>query len=124
METDRTWYAMDGGDTIGERGPGKGTIVADAEYGDPLDADESDARITLERTHTGTYVLTGQVYPWAFGQCEVATMEAAEVLAETMRDRLEIIANAIPGEQERNLEAKTTQLQQLCHAFEHDFMPL
>lgn len=120
-ERERSWYAMDGGATIGQRGPGKGTIIADAEYGDPGDTEDADARLTLEQLRDGTFILTGQVYPWAFGQA-IATSEAdADGKAEVIRKRLETLSDSIPDEDERDLVQKTTRLQQLCSDFEADF---
>jgi hypothetical protein len=120
-ERERTWYAMDGGGTIGQRGPGKGTIIADAEYGNPGDTEDADARLTLERFTDGTFVLTGQVYPWAFGQASARTEDEADVVAELMRKRLELLATSIPDEDERDLVQKTATLQRLCSDFEADF---
>lgn len=120
-DRERGWYAMDGGGTIGQRGPGKGTIIADAEYGDPGDTEDADARLTLERLPDGTFVLTGQVYPWAFGQSAAATEAEADEIAELIRKRLEVLADAIPDEDERDLLQKTTRLQQLCADFEAEY---
>ena len=120
-DRERGWYAMDGGGTIGQRGPGKGTIIADAEYGDPGDTEDADARLTLERLPDGTFVLTGQVYPWAFGQSAAATEAEADDIAELVRKRLEVLADAIPDEDERDLLQKTTRLQQLCADFEAEY---
>ncbi len=120
-ERERSWYAMDGGATVGQRGPGKGTVIADAEYGNPGDTEDADARLTLERLPDGTYILTGQVYPWAFGQAVAGTEQDADVIAEQMRKRLEDLAGSIPDEDERDLVQKTATLQQLCGAFEADF---
>ena len=108
-DRERGWYAMDGGGTIGQRGPGKGTIIADAEYGDPGDTEDADARLTLERLPDGTFVLTGQVYPWAYGQSAAATEAEADEIAELIRKRLEVLADAIPDEDERDLLQKTTR---------------
>ena len=123
-DRERGWYAMDGGGTIGQRGPGKGTIIADAEYGDPGDTEDADARLTLERLPDGTFVLTGQVYPWAFGQSAAATEAEADDIAELVRKRLEVLADAIPDEDERDLLQKTTRLQQLCADFEAEYPAL
>ncbi len=120
-DRERGWYAMDGGGTIGQRGPGKGTIIADAEYGDPGDTEDADARLTLERLPDGTFVLTGQVYPWAYGQSAAATEAEADEIAELIRKRLEVLADAIPDEDERDLLQKTTRLQQLCADFEAEY---
>ena len=120
-DRERGWYAMDGGGTIGQRGPGKGTIIADAEYGDPGDTEDADARLTLERLTDGTFVLTGQVYPWAYGQSAAATEAEADEIAELIRKRLEVLADAIPDEDERDLLQKTTRLQQLCADFEAEY---
>jgi hypothetical protein len=120
-ERERSWYAMDGGATIGQRGPGKGTVIADAEYGNPGDTEDADARLTLERLPDGSFVLTGQVYPWAFGQAVASTDDIADVVAEQMRKRLEMLAMSIPDEDERDLVQKTTTLQQLCAEFEADY---
>ncbi len=120
-DRERGWYAMDGGGTIGQRGPGKGTIIADAEYGDPGDTEDADARLTLERLPDGTFVLTGQVYPWAYGQSVAATEAEADEIAELIRKRLEVLADAIPDEDERDLLQKTTRLQQLCADFETEY---
>ncbi len=120
-DRERGWYAMDGGGTIGQRGPGKGTIIADAEYGDPGDTEDADARLTLERLPDGTFVLTGQVYPWAYGQSGAATEAEADDIAELIRKRLEVLADAIPDEDERDLLQKTTRLQQLCADFEAEY---
>jgi hypothetical protein len=120
-DRERSWYAMDGGATIGQRGPGKGAIIADAEYGDPGDTEDADARLTLEQLRDGTYILTGQVYPWAFGQAAANSEPEADVIAEVIRKRLEDLAAAIPDEDERDLVQKTTKLQQLCSDFEADF---
>jgi len=120
-DRERGWYAMDGGGTIGQRGPGKGTIIADAEYGDPGDTEDADARLTLERLPDGTFVLTGQVYPWAYGQSVAATEAEADEIAELIRKRLEVLADAIPDEDERDLLQKTTRLQQLCADFEAEY---
>lgn len=120
-DRERGWYAMDGGGTIGQRGPGKGTIIADAEYGDPGDTEDADARLTLERLPDGTFVLTGQVYPWAYGQSAAATETEADEIAELIRKRLEVLADAIPDEDERDLLQKTTRLQQLCADFEAEY---
>jgi hypothetical protein len=120
-ERERSWYAMDGGATIGQRGPGKGTVIADAEYGNPGDTEDADARLTLERLPDGSFVLTGQVYPWAFGQAVASTDDIADVVAEQMRKRLEMLAMSIPDEDERDLVQKATTLQQLCAEFEADY---
>ena len=123
-ERERSWYPMDGGETIGQRGPGKGTIIADAEFGDPGDTEDSDARLTLERLTNGSFVLTGQVYPWAFGQAVASTEADADVIAEHIRKRLELIAVSIPDEDERDLAQKTATLQRLCSDFEAEYPAL
>jgi hypothetical protein len=120
-ERERSWYAMDDGATLGQCGPGKGTIIADAEYGNPADTDDADARLTLERQRDGTFILTGQVYPWAFGQMFAATETEADGIAELIRKRLEVLSSAIPDDDERDLVIKTAKLQQLCADFEADY---
>jgi hypothetical protein len=61
------------------------------------------------------------VYPWAFGQAVASTDDIADVVAEQMRKRLEMLAMSIPDEDERDLVQKTTTLQQLCAEFEADY---
>jgi hypothetical protein len=115
-ETTRDWIATEGGATIGEPGPEGGRVLADAEWADPDDPEDADARLTLEEDGLGfrtVAVLYGGWYSrsdWFFNRSE------ADQALEILRTDLERLAAMIPYEGEPNIPERVKLL--LDAAFE------
>lgn len=109
-DEDRAWYPTEGGETIGEMGPEGGTIVADAEWGDPEDTEDADARLTIERDGAA-HVLTAQVYGgWLYLTKSFGSLADAERAADALRPDLERLSAMIPMEDERDVPRKVEAL--------------
>ena len=106
------WHAYEGGTTIGEIGPERGTVLRDEELGDLEDEEAADARITLERGRTANagYFVTATLYGWMFHTTSAPDLETAETTYERMQGDLVRLAAMLPYEEDRDVESKARRL--------------
>jgi hypothetical protein len=113
------WYAYDGGATVGGRGPEGGVVLRDEELGDPDDPEYADARLTLERmTAEDRFAVTAVLYGgWLGHTARFANEAAADSAYDAMSEELENLADLIPDETDKNVEAGVRALNEAAAAF-------
>ncbi len=124
------WYAYEKGVTVGQAGPEGGMVLRDEEYGDANDAEDADARLTLEKTrtndtsarattHAKAFTITANLYGgWML---HVAGFDAeADALRayDAMKQELETLADLIPDETDRDIDTGMRRLTEAVTAFE------
>lgn len=118
MEMDRTWYTYENGTTVGRRGPAEGSVRRDEEFGDEEEPEDADARATLEALTDGTFAVTANLYGgWLQETAIFATEETANVSFEDAKSELARLADLIPDEDDKNIAAQVTALNQEVATF-------
>ncbi len=109
-ETPRDWIATEGGATVGEPGPEGGRVLADAEWADPDDPEDADARLTLEEDGLGFRTVAVLYGGWYSRSDWFLNRSEADQALEILRTDLERLAAMIPYEGEPNIPERVKLL--------------
>jgi hypothetical protein len=104
----RAWFATDGGETLGARGP---------------EGEDVDARLTLEGSLSDAdgYTVVAQLYGgWLYETVDVTGRADADAMYETLKPRLEELADLIPLEDDRDIPARLAALNDAVARFRAD----
>jgi 16S rRNA U1498 N3-methylase RsmE len=118
------WYPYEEGATIRQIGPEGGFVQRDEEFGDPAEPEDADVRLTLEqgRAENPGYFLTANLYGgWLYHVARRASEADALTLFDAVKPELARLAEMLPMEDDRNVEAKAKLLVDAAAAFEQRF---
>lgn len=116
------WYAYEDGRTKDDIGPASGYILRDEELGDPEDAEDADARVTLEqgRVENPGFFVTATLYGWLFHTARFINEAEGAAGYDAIKAELNDLAEMIPYEEDgaKRIQEKAEQLTAAVAAFE------
>lgn len=122
----RAWHPYENGRTVGRRGPEGGMVLGDEELTDDEAAEDdegpvADARLTLEMVESGAYALSATLYGWMLHTHTPSDPSAAGPTFEAMKTDLARLADGLPYEGDRDIDAKVQALNAAIDAFTQRF---
>ena len=117
-ELARDWRPYESGATLGKRGPARGNVLRDEEYGDPDEPEDADARVTLESLAPESFAVTANLYGgWLHETATQVSESTADAVFDAAKAELARLAALIPDEDDRDIAGRIAPLNAEVAAF-------